>query len=493
MKQRCSAPSLLKRSVGRLLRCAFLAGVVLYTCLGLPLSQLSIVGAKISISYENTSGSAWAAPKKNRAKDSAKLAFKRGRDAFNNQRYVEALTAFEEAYRSYPLPLMLYNIANVYERLNLLPQALNKYQSFVATDQDKTGEAATKVQELKETLKGWVDVLISSQPTGAEIRLIDKRLPSLGQTPLTLRLPPQKQIKVFLTPFQGEAFSKDIILKSTPQSQGLNIKIPKKVAWVRVIGSPRQAKVKSGAVTASGLPALLKLSVGDHEIEVFKSDYLPIKRVVSLNNVHTHADPLTIQVDLKSNAGVALISLDVKTAGALLLIDGKPKGRSPFNEPFEVSEGEHQIELKGPEGQSFSELIVLRSGETANLEVNFEHSQSILSQDKLSIGLMSVGGASLLTGFVLGGVALSNASALEDCRAHQLCARRQGEIDRAEAVRTYALSADILMGLGLAISAAGGVLYWLDHQEVGPAVSPSTQTILSPLPGGFGVMSTITF
>ena len=94
---------------------------------------------------------------------------------------------------------------------------------------------------------------------------------------------------------------------------------------------------------------------------------------------------------------------------------------------------------------------------------------------------------------MLCGVALSNSSALEECRSHELCARRQGEIDRAEAVRAYALSADVMMGLGLVIGAAGGILYYLDHRDVGPAASPNTQVTVSPLLGGFGVNGMVSF
>ena len=493
MKQRWSTLPLLKRSSTYFLRHSLFLSVLLGTLVSPHDLLTSISNSSFPPHGGHLSGEAWAAPSRNKAKDAAKSAFKKGRVAFNDKRYVEALIAFERAYQSYPLPLMLYNIANVYERLNLLPEALKQYRAFIATGKDTKGEAADKAKELEEKLSSWVEVLISSQPTGADVRLIDRRLPSLGKTPLSLRLPPQRPLTILLTPSKGEVISKDVILRSTPQKQTLSIKVPKREAWVRIIGSPRQAKVKSEDIKVSGLPALLKLSVGDHELEVFTSDYLPIRRIITLKSVHTRTEPLTIQVDLKSNAGVALVSLDVKTAGALLLIDGKPYGRSPFTEPFEVSEGEHTIELKGPQGQSFAEQISLKSGETANLEVSFEHTQSIISQNKLSIGLMSLGGASVLTGLVLGGVALSNSSALDECRTHELCARRQGEIDRAEAVRAYALSADILMGLGIAVSAAGGILYWLDHREVGPTVSPSTQVSISPLPGGVGVHGSISF
>ena len=246
MKQRRPADDLITRSFKHLLRCAFLMGVLLGTFSRYP--QLNLSESSLHLSSR-----AWAAPKKNKAKDIAKTAFKRGRVAFNDKRYIEALLSFEEAYQSYPLPLMLYNIANVYERLNLLPQALNQYRSFIATGKDKTGEAADKVKRLEEKLKDWVLVLISSEPTGAEVRLVDQRLPALGKTPVSLRLPPQRVLNVILTPQRGEVISKEITLKTTPPNQSLNLKIPQKEAWVRVIGSPRQAKVRSGEIKKSGL------------------------------------------------------------------------------------------------------------------------------------------------------------------------------------------------------------------------------------------------
>lgn len=438
--------------------------------------------------------SAYAAPvKRPTAKDRAKADFKRGKQAFNQKRYVEALTAFESAYQSYPLPLMLFNIASVYEQLNLLPQALEKYEAFIKTGKDQAGEAAAKADALRGEIAQWVEVRLSSQPAGSEVRLIDARLPSLGKTPLTLKLPAQRRLKLLLKPPKGELFQEEVLLSSSPQRQSLSVKVPEREAWVRVIGSPRQARVKSGSVSASGLPALLKLSIGEHELEVLSADYLPIKQIINLRDVHSRSAPLTVQVELKSSAGVALISLDVKTPNALLLIDGVPQGRSPFSEPFEVAEGEHLVEVKGPKGESFSEQISLKSGETSSIEVDFSQSASFFTRDKVSLSLMGVGSASLLTGLILGGVALSNASGLEECRAHDLCARRQGELERAQAVRTYATSADILVGLGVAIGAAGGVLYWLDHREMSSSVQPKTQVSVLPLPGGAGIHGSLSF
>ena len=43
---------------------------------------------------------------------------------------------------------------------------------------------------------------------------------------------------------------------------------------------------------------------------------------------------------------------------------------------------------------------------------------------------------------------------------------RQGELDRAQALRAYALSADIFTALGLLVGGAGGALYWFDHGDI---------------------------
>ena len=74
------------------------------------------------------------------------------------------------------------------------------------------------------------------------------------------------------------------------------------------------------------------------------------------------------------------------------------------------------IELKGPRGGQYQESIQLKAGETKQLSVDFSIAKPWFSRDQLTIGLLSLGGASLLTGLVLGGVALNANGNLEDCR-----------------------------------------------------------------------------
>ena len=425
-------------------------------------------------------------------KELAKSAFKRGRVAFDQERYPEALKAFEEAYQHFPLPLMLYNIANVYERLKLFPQAIDKYKAFVKTGKDANGEAADKLKRLEDKTKNWIEVTFMSDPAGAQVKLFTDQHPSLGETPLRQKLPPMDDLMIYVTVPGEQTIKKSVMISSGLKRQTINLKLPKPTAYVRVIGSPEKASVSSGDQIAKTLPALLKLSVGDHELSVTASGYLPSKRIITLRSVHSKEAPLTLKVSLNSSEGVGLISLDVSVAGALLFIDGLPKGQSPFNDPIELSEGEHLIELKGPRGGQYQESIQLKAGETKQLSVDFSIAKPWLSRDQLTIGLLSLGGASLLTGLVLGGVALNANGNLEDCRAHELCSRRQGELDRAQALRAYALSADIFTALGLLVGGAGGALYWFDHRDHRvPALTPSTT--VQALSGGAGLSTELKF
>ncbi len=425
-------------------------------------------------------------------KELAKTAFKKGKVAFDQGRYPEALEAFEKAYQHFPLPLMLYNIANVYERLKLYPQAIKQYKAFIKTGKDANGEATDKVKRLEAQIKDWVEVTFTSDPAGAQIRLFSEQYPSLGVTPVRQMLPAQDNLIVFVTVPGEQTIKKSVMLSAGLKRQTINLKLPKAAAYVRVIGSPEQAQVSSGDQKVNNLPALLKLSVGDHELSINASGYLPSKRIISLRSVHSKTAPLTLEVALKSSEGVALVALDVSVAGALLFIDGLPKGQSPFHDPIEVAEGEHLIELKGPQGGQYQETIQLKAGDTTQINVDFASSKPWLSRKQLTLGLLSLGGASLLTGLVLGGVALNADGNLQDCRAHELCSRQQGELDRAQAVRAYATSADIFTALGLIIGGAGGTLYWLDQRQDKKAVlSPSVS--VEGLRGGASLNTQIRF
>ena len=68
----------------------------------------------------------------------ARTLFRNGEALFNEGRYEDAITAWKESYRLSEKPLLLYNIANAYERLGNLHETwehLNKYRAYAAEDE----------------------------------------------------------------------------------------------------------------------------------------------------------------------------------------------------------------------------------------------------------------------------------------------------------------------------------------------------------------------
>ena len=84
------------------------------------------------------------------ARDLAKARYAAGRNAFNIQNYPEALKAFHEAYQLFPLPLMLYNIGSVYDRMNQPFKAIEYLEKFIQTGQDQGDEARAQLNILQK-------------------------------------------------------------------------------------------------------------------------------------------------------------------------------------------------------------------------------------------------------------------------------------------------------------------------------------------------------
>lgn len=64
-------------------------------------------------------------------KDAARAAFERGTRHYNLAEYPKALDAFREAYRNYPEPSFLYNIAQCYRQVGDKPNAIRFYRTYL--------------------------------------------------------------------------------------------------------------------------------------------------------------------------------------------------------------------------------------------------------------------------------------------------------------------------------------------------------------------------
>lgn len=422
------------------------------------------------------------------AKERAKIAFKKGSQAFAKEQWSEALTYFEEAYQAYPLPLMMFNIASTYERLGDLPTAIERYQAFVATGKDD-GDAANRVKTLTERLASWAELRLSSIPSQAEVYIGNERKRSRGKTPLTLRLPPQQTLALTLV---AEGYlSKTITPRFKPQEQqSLKVQLKGKPAFVRVLGTPQEAMVKVSGQEGGkkGLPFTQELTAGIYELEISAPGYVPQRKTVTLTSVHKQDAPLVVEVKLASSEGVALLNLTADQDGALLFVDGKPAGQTPLSSPLKLKQGEHLIELKGAKGGHFVKKVTFKAGATQFVNAQLS-SGFTFTQKHIGYTLASLGVASLIGGFISGGMALSSSGDLDECRADFKCNRAQGELDLAQEIRAYTGAADWMIGIGFALAAGGATLILLDQTDPPPSLDPPTTTPPNPQPKAYFSLS----
>lgn len=138
--------------------------------------------------------------------------------------------------------------------------------------------------------------------------------------------------------------------------------------------------------------------------------------------------------------------------GAAVRIDGEARGTLPMQEAVHLEAGQHHIEvrLRGYYPRNVDALVELGEVTAVNVDMQAVHQPS----NTLPIALWATGGGALLTGAVLGGVALSKAKS---------AAPGSSEADTAQGL---ALGADICLGVGVAAAVTGTVLFFVRRVDV---------------------------
>lgn len=121
----------------------------------------------------------------------AKAHYAEGVHAYREGHYREAIQDFQAAYSAKPSGLLFFNIAQCYEKLGDLPNALRSYRDYLrevpkAPDR-KTVLAAMHSIELRLAERGVQQLLVRSVPAGAQVQ-IDAT--PRGVTPLEVELAP---------------------------------------------------------------------------------------------------------------------------------------------------------------------------------------------------------------------------------------------------------------------------------------------------------------
>ena len=145
--------------------------------------------------------------------------------------------------------------------------------------------------------------------------------------------------------------------------------------------------------------------------------------------------------------------------GAVVRIDGEERGRLPRPDPFLLSPGSHTVDVSLSGYAPFRATVVVPAGESIDLAVTLTATGQAATEAApasmgLPIALYSAGGALVVTGAILGGLALSNTS--------DRPVEGTASADRA---RAFSITSDVMLGVGIAAGAAGLVVHLLRRRS----------------------------
>ena len=170
------------------------------------------------------------------------------------------------------------------------------------------------------------------------------------------------------------------------------------------------------------------------------------------------------------------INLEGGPEGAVLLVDGEDRGRLPRRDPLLVAPGSHEIRVRAAGYHEFAATVAVPAGQSVDVGIEM----TAVSGGGVSLGpilTMAAGGAVLVAGLVLGGVALDQAGNAPD---------RTGSA--ANDARTLALVSDILWPVGSA-AIVGGLVWLVVELTSGGGSESSAGLQLAPVaaPGLLGL------
>ncbi len=117
----------------------------------------------------------------------AKEHFINGSEYYDTGQYKEAIDEFEKAYRLDPKPLLLYNIAQAYEKIGKLNKAVEYLKQFLEKDTKKTDTASVKnkIANLEARIRK-TGIAVTSSEDGADVFVDDVKV---GVTPVSGVIP----------------------------------------------------------------------------------------------------------------------------------------------------------------------------------------------------------------------------------------------------------------------------------------------------------------
>ena len=272
----------------------------------------------------------------------------------------KALKSFVEANRLKAHPVMLTNIAKVYEAMENLPKALEYYRRYAATNPKNVAATRSKIARLEATVASWPSLNLSTSPAGASIRVGAANGPIHGITPMNLRLAPKRHTIILSK--QGYKTKTLPILFQAGTHRSMRVPLTADMPMIEVVSTPPGAQVTiDGRMVAqprfanaaswphsvvihnrisrrSASKSLCMQAIRHHPYESIRSDngsHPDTGRATRSNSHQKPATPMT-----------GVLNVEVVPPGSEIKVDGRTIGQSPLPGPITLTQGPHRLEVK---------------------------------------------------------------------------------------------------------------------------------------------------
>ena len=204
------------------------------------------------------------------AKAEAKERFQKGLAFVDEGDCNKAIVEFKEAYKTYPVNVILYNMALCYDDMHQYALAMDYYKQYMEKEKKIPGEQLAAIKERFKTLKSFLGALrITCSVDGADV-FIDGD--AVGKTPLeditletgdhevSVKVDGYKDYLETVTVVSGKTASMDVKLKEAAPLAGAGAIKPGKGGG-EATGAPGRKKLAPGAFWGT-FGAMLALGAG---------------------------------------------------------------------------------------------------------------------------------------------------------------------------------------------------------------------------------------
>jgi len=365
----------------------------------------------------------------------AKRLFRAGAAAYAAGQYLAAAQALEQSYEIMPMTATAFSLAQAY-----------RLQFFI--DQDTRHlERAIALYRL------YIDAVSMGARRGDAVASVAEL------EPIKLRLDEERKKRSVIAPTIVEPYE--------PPTQ------------IMVVSAAPESKISiDGGESTNQMPMVAVVEPGLHVAKIEAPGYQSMTKQITA----VKGRLIVVEVDLKEEPAQVWFR---GAPGAQVWLDGRLVARLPLRAPVLVTAGKHRVYVTQKGREPWARYMTVERGGTLNVQVSLP----VTVQRQISYGFMGVGTLGLITAGVFGLMALQEeqeAVRLQNQRENSYITTRDAELyaSLVEDRDSHATSAWLSLGISLAVTGAGSLLY---HFDPGQSMAKPASTWLSFVPTADGV------